>query len=1008
MFLRLIGCVWLYASLGALCPIPGLGAERQKKVVADFEDVGSWRMRESEGTATGTWWPGDHSLGGSDTATHRDDHAGELRFVFDPDGSGPFKVGFDRHKMSRVSGFLDGIEFEAKANGLPVSLRFDLVDATNRTFRTGPVTLHGEEWKHYRLALNAVTLPGIDQCRFPARLKRIVLEATEPCAGSVFLDDITLTGTFTKKDQLSVQPIYDGLHTPPGEPVVLRYRVRNASPQDVDGQIKIAVRDFSGEPVHTQSEKLAVPAVASAKATFTLGQLPVGAYEVVVKVGAGQLTAEIDDTFGVFTPNNGQPNGQPMWFGVCDQSAWQSPAENKRHWQWMHLLGVDINRVGFFPDRFEPERGLIARESWARLIQGHADAGVDVLILYNGTPPWSRSNPARRRNGPPDLLPEFEEHAEHVGAFLQQFPNVRYLEFRNEPDLHFFDGTLEEYLTMLQIFSRGFKKAWPELPFTTGGVTVQHPREKKGFSKGMYQQGAPYYDIAAYHAHGPVNNNRRHLKQVQAWLREAGLEGRPIINTETGERSLGTAEGRRRQAISLVKKVVFSKSVPEFDAYFWFTLQDFWDLDPQADDSFGLVTSDNRAKPAFVAYNALINRLANTTPESEAPVAEGLELYAFRKNDGRYVYAGWPSESRSSGTLWVKTRQTVEVSDMFGAVRDEVPLGSVVPISFGAEPLYLSGRQAGEKMAACPPEDVFLKAPSEIQVISGQAAALAVTFRNPLETAVKGLLRLRDTAGKEMARQSFDVGPKQTFPWTATIPAEASNLDNSSTYQLDLNFPGQELPEFSFPIQVIGTYPIQRVARLGENPSTWPVLDGPAITLDRPEQVFELTYDPSIPAWQGPGDLSATARLVHDGQGVRVRVEVTDNRSGPVQPFDKLWRGDDVQVALGTAHDRLFPVLDLGRSTEGPAVWCSQNANASQLGRWDVPVRVTQEGKVTIYDAYLPFKKLGLAASDKPQPVRWTFLVNENDGQGRVRWIQWKDGIGKNRALEVLGHGVLE
>lgn len=45
---------------------------------------------------------------------------------------------------------------------------------------------------------------------------------------------------------------------------------------------------------------------------------------------------------------------------------------------------------------------------------------------------------------------------------------------------------------------------------------------------------------------------------------------------------------------------------------------------------------------------------------------------------------------------------------------------------------------------------------------------------------------------------------------------------------------------------------------------------------------------------------------------------------------------------------------------------------------------------------------------EKERRVRFSFLVNEDDGQGRVRWMYWHDGIGKGRSLDLLGHGVME
>ena len=40
-------------------------------------------------------------------------------------------------------------------------------------------------------------------------------------------------------------------------------------------------------------------------------------------------------------------------------------------------------------------------------------------------------------------------------------------------------------------------------------------------------------------------------------------------------------------------------------------------------------------------------------------------------------------------------------------------------------------------------------------------------------------------------------------------------------------------------------------------------------------------------------------------------------------------------------------------------------------------------------------------------PVRFSFLVNEDDGQGRVRWMNWAGGLGVSTKIDDLGYGIL-
>ncbi len=994
----------LLSSLGLLSLAVSAPAASQKCIVADFEDFGTWRMRESGGLKPGAWWPAEVGLSGSDAAKDRDGLTGELKFAFGPTGTGPYFATFERVKMSQTSGFLDGIEWEANANNQPVALNFQIRDSANQTFRTTSVPLTGEGWQHYRLALNPETMPGFEKCKFPARLSRVTVEAKQACQGTVFLDNLALTGRFAKKDRLTVLPVYDKISHLPGEDIRLEYELRNASPEPVHGTLEITVKDFQGHHMLKKESPVSLEGLGTSKVLFPIEAFPLGAYEVALTAKSGDLELNEQDHFVVMVPNAGRPNKYPMWFGIADPTAWQGDLENRRHWEWMHLLGVDINRMQIFADRFEPAEGQFNEPGWRKMIQGHADAGVEIMVLYADTPKWVHSNWKWRTA--PDLGDKFETHARHMGAFLKQFPNVTYLEFWNEPDLDFFEGTFGQYVTIFTQFAKGIRETNPDLQITSGGVTVQHPHEKPGFSKDMFQQTGHLYDVAAYHAHGPLDNNEERHTQVEKWLKEAGLEDKPLFNTETGERSLYTPEGRKRQAITLVKKLIFSKAQPRFHGFFWFTLQDYWDMDPESDDSFGLVTSDNRAKSSFATYNTLIRQLANTTPVAAPPATDDMTLFAFRRDDGRYVYAGWPVETKRSATLWIQTAQNLEVSDIFGAIRKCEPLGNILPVSIGELPLYISGDTPEKTIQICPPDKQFLTMDSEVRFIdANKPVPIPMRFRNPCEESLSGEFVLADGEGKEIAKQVFHVEAFKEIAWKPEIVP--GKLERTRSLAMNLVLGGARPRTYSFPVNLIETYSLAKVPALGPNPGTWPDLQRVgALILNRPEQVIELAYDPNTPAWKGPQDLSASARLVHDGRGIRFQITVTDNVAGRVQPKDQLWRGDDVQVAFGRPDANKFTILDLGKSSEGAAVWCSEHENPAKIGQWDVPVSITTMGTVTTYDVYLPFDQLGITPAEKN--LRLSFLVNDNDGVDRVRWIEWTQGIARDRSIESLGHGELE
>ncbi|AHF93082.1 hypothetical protein OPIT5_25580 [Opitutaceae bacterium TAV5] len=1007
---------------------------RQRVIIADFEDVGTWRAAHHTGQKPGVWFSGGTWMGTSLAApAFADDRSGELRFAFAEHTDKPRVVVYRREKMSRMSGFLDGIEFDADSRGHPVRLRFVLLDSTRKSHWTPAVRLGEAGWRRYRVTLDAANWPDVSKVKFPASVEQVILEAEAACEGSVFMDDLALTGTFPRKNQLSVTPVYSTINYDPDRPVTIGYRVRNARPEpltvtfsaslrtaaDAAGDTGFPAASAPGVPSGaTLTRTLDLPAHGQTRVSLDFGILPLGAYSVRLQAEASndkRIAADYDDSFGVFVPNGSRLNTRPMWFGVQDTTPWNNPAENALHLDWMRAIGIDINRLGISGHRFMPEAPA-SIEAWRPLIEPFEKAGIYSVVLFGDTPPSLIRNGDYRQ--PPGDLAAFQDYAAGLGRFLGEYPHIRYLEFWNEPDIDFYHGTLDEYWAMLAAFSRGFRSTAPQIRITTGGATVSHPREKPGFNQGLYSQHGDLYDLAAFHSHGPLSNYTTRHRQVETWLAGAGLEKR-LANTESGERSAYEPRGYFEQAVTLVKKLAWSKSRPNSEFHIWFTLQDYWDMDTEADDSFGLITSDNRAKPSLVAYNELIRQLANTTPASQPSFRQpGIDACEFLRDDGKRVLVCWASDGGSGGALWIRPGgQPVQKIDIFGG-GETLPGDTDHVVAVGKTPLYLVSTGPAP-LAFLTPDQRELDAPAEIFRDAAAPASLAVTVRNTAaadSAAAPRLLTLRDAAGAVVATGKRVVAPGATERMTLTLPVPpaapaSSGPDTLQTrrYTLELADVATNKTLAVLPVVAHDSYPVARAsATAGAN--------APVLVLRMAGDVTELTFDPTIPAWRGPDDLSAEARIIRDADAVVFLVDVTDDKhvqSG--HPDSEVWRADSVQIAFYNPANAAHTLFDAALvDGNRPVVWCHRNADPARRGLWapaDVPRTVRREGNHTRYEIRVPFALLGLAAADIPPeglPVRFSFLVNEDDGQGRVRWIRWRGGLGDNEDISRLGHAILK
>ncbi|MFA6959195.1 MAG: sugar-binding protein [Opitutaceae bacterium] len=979
----LIGLVALASSLSLRAD------DRQRCIISDFEDAGTWRVIGNSGSTPGAWFSGVTWMGGSQNARFGDDWVGEIRFDFANESTAPRRLAFRRVKMSRTSGFLDGIEFDADSRGLPVALRFTLMDSTKKRHTTPAIRLGTEGWRRYRLELDEKSWPDFENVRFPASVEQVVIESAAGGAGAVFIDDLALTGSFTTRDRLTVAPVYSGIAYGPGKPFELVYRARNAMDASVGITAALTVRCVGGAEVFSGRSSSKAAPFGQALVRFALPALPVGAYEAAVTLESGDVTISYEDNFGVFVPNGGRINRKPMWFGIQDQTAWQGEGENRLHLDWMRQIGFDLNRLGMTPGRFSlaVPRSL---DGWRNLLQPFEAADIDTCLLYFETPGELLDSRKDNRAAPADLE-AFGRYAADVGTFFGAFPHVRYVEFWNEPDIGFFHGTMDEYWGMLQAFSEGIRSTAPGFKITTGGATVKHPHAKPDFNEDLYSQHGDLYDVAAFHAHGTLAAYAERQEAVEGWQSKGGLS-KPVGNTESGERSGYDARGRFEQAITLVKKLTYVKSRPRSEFYLWFTLQDYWDMDPDADDSFGLITSDNRAKPSLVAYNEVIRQLANTDSVATPAFPAEVTGYAFVREDGRHVLVCWASDGTSGGTLWIRSAKPVMRVDLFGRM-ESMAASTGGALAVGKEPVYLV---SDGPLALLDENQRPLSAPAEIYRDPEETVEFQAVVRNLGSITAVHRLALRDARGAVVCSAERSLKPGERAEFSMRIPSGLSTDETGTRiYRLELVTDVDTTP-LSLSLPVHDSYAIR-----GEKPAT--------IRLATAQDVHELTFDPSIRAWKGPQDLSVEARIGRDDKSVIFHFDVTDDRHVQTHPDAELWRGDSVQVAFYNPANGAHTLFDLGLRGNEAVAWCHKNTDLSWQGRWSLPLEIRREATRTVYEIAVPFEYLGLPKEPAPgTPVRFAFLVNEDDGQGRVRWMNWRGGLGDNQDIQRLGHGILK
>jgi len=153
-----------------------------------------------------------------------------------------------------------------------------------------------------------------------------------------------------------------------------------------------------------------------------------------------------------------------------------------------------------------------------------------------------------------------------------------------------------------------------------------------------------------------------------------------------------------------------------------------------------------------------------------------------------------------------------------------------------------------------------------------------------------------------------------------------------------------------------------------------------------------------------------------DSRALELIVEVTDRVHVQDESFPRYWEGDSVQFGLdadGTAGTGGQTEFVLALTADGPVVFKSSVAS---LGggipeRWSSAgrplehgrARILREGDKTFYFVRIDASELYPYLPDTDKPVRFSILVNNNDGDGRAGFLQWSGGIGSEKDGSLYG-----
>lgn len=662
---------------------------------------------------------------------------------------------------------------------------------------------------------------------------------------------------------------------------------------------------------------------------------------------------------------------------------------------------------------------------WGELIEDHYQVPdlADLrrnhqLVMFTMTaypPQWAleRAHEATFWEAPgyEERMGWWGDYVTHMARELA--PRVDTFEIQNEPDLTCmyqvgldFPAGVSRYVRILQAGSRAVREAAPGA--RVAGIDVSGGDYDQGlpYSRAVMAQAGAAIDVYTGHPYAGVryfgagqstlwpgpNDERRKCQDTLRMIRDFGGGQRFWV----GEKGWGLditadplSDFSRDFARCLVQSMVLAHSVPGVERYFWF-------LEEGCNEQgyeYGLFRQ-GMPLPAALAYATLAQMLHHAAPYRSPDLDDMVQAHCFTSAEtGQGTMVLW-SEGQRASVAFPRLPAAVEQVEMMGRTVSWLRAGDSLTVDLEREPVYLRF-PAGAARAMCRAVAAAEIANEQPLVLEAAYAAdlthLGARLRNVTAAACSGELAYPD------GKVTVEVPGGQTM---AVLLPVTSDLSSRPSEELAVSL------HVRTSVQRIVVRPT--LAPLAAIPPDAPRVPGTPLpdlqwweqrspmVLDSRAQVYPP--DPTV-GWSTPADLSARVWVGWDEQFLHLAAVVRD----PVPHVASddpayFWQSDSLQLALDPLNDAGEAPGFLADDREFGLVLGPSGGRAVQTvpeGRvLDAPCRVTREGQETHYQVAIPWGLIGVSPV-AGRVIGLSFIINQNNGQGRAYWMGLTPGIGE-------------
>ncbi len=799
----------------------------------------------------------------------------------------------------------------------------------------------------------------------------------------------------------------------PGEAVKASYQIENASDVPLELEAWTETYDYfarlreSGRP---ERISLAKGASVERNLSFVPGFLgPLNFIYKVKNLADGSVTSH-SSYLGVFK----RAEKLHPWYGIDTQ--YRSNAK---------ALSASLKDFGIGSVRVWTEyKKFVDRMTGFDEAKHYKTAGMYVLMNVSDYKPFMPVDflvPIDPAESAAYVAKLAASHKGYVDAYeIINEPNIWRAPESNPDPAKYTCMSVERYVSTLEAFSKAIKAADPKVKIA--GPTTCHT-DVIWTSNVLDKGGWKYFDIVTEH---PYRNRpeapdyEKDLDGMKAVIAKCGKK-LPLFASECGYIMPASPESETvsemvRDSVAMSVRTQLIAYANGVEKYFHFgsgfsSDGTDWRVFYLGSPAFPGVEVPN---PYLYAIRNMMERLDGAKPLGRCDIGTAFRCYVFER-DGRRVASLWKcqEENRPSSVELRSLPEDFRIFDFMGnAVAVKGRSFEVSP-----SPSYIETSLSFAEIKALLAGASFsgVGAPFAMSVSVLNADSFAVDVENRINRPISG--KIEATAPGVLAGGSSgefkDIQPGASggvlFKTTTPIGLEPKKVHVKAVLSDSESFDSAD-----FDIKALLCHRTDRKLKMDGDLSDWPASAVPVVI--GKEKAFKKAPELWKPADDG---IKASVRTAWSDDGLYVAIEVEkpkffQDAKGPME----LWKGDCVQVAfdplkngrVGKAGEYNYDDDDFEYSIgliEGkPMVYRHHASSVAYDGfvknigiaTGEVAAAVKASNGKTVYEMLFPPRSFSPFRLQKGSSMRWSFIANLNNGEGRMGWLELTPGIGDGKS----------